>query len=224
MKKTVTILLLLSVMLSLSATTYYVGADGGMTATMVVAGEGYRDYKYSVGLGYKASVPVVIMFDKHLGLDTGISLYGKYYKSAQSIKSGSTSQDNFVLDVKNGFLEFPIALRAILPIGSSIDAYFSLGGYVGWWLYGVRSGSVMNMNDEKESVSEMTDLSYYNRLDAGISTKIGCGYSFDSFRLYGENEFAFSLTDMNKAQKYGAFPIHNITYSVTLGLLWRIDK
>ncbi len=222
MKKTVTILLLLSVMLSLSAATYYVGADGGMTANTVISGDGYRNYKYDARVGYRASLPVVVMFTDNLGLDTGIAVYGKYYNASQTVMNGIKSQENYNLNINNVFIELPLAFRASLPLGASFDAYFSVGGYLGWWIYGQRTGSVINMNEVKENVNEKTNLSYYNRLDAGASTKIGFGYSFSSFRAYVESECALSITDMNRSQTYGSFPIHNFTYAVTLGLLWRV--
>lgn len=85
MKRTFAILMLFSVMLTLSAATYYVGAEGGLAVNTVVAGKGYRNYKYSAEIGFKSSIPVVIMFTDNLGLDTGLAMYGKNYKSYQTV-------------------------------------------------------------------------------------------------------------------------------------------
>lgn len=226
MKKIVTILMLFFVMVTLcatSATTYYVGAEGGLTINRVVAGKGYRNYKYSTGMGYKASVPVVIMFTDNLGLDTGLSMYGKNYKSSQTVLVDGKDQVNYNLEVTNGFLELPVSFRASISL-DNFDFYITAGGYMGLWLYGNRSGTVVNANEKTESVNETTDLSLYNRFEAGLNTKIGAAINFGSFKGYAQYEYSFALTDMNKGQKYGAYPIHNSTSSFTLGLLWGINK
>lgn len=211
-------------LVSLNAATYYVGADGGATLSTAVAGKGYRNYTYSYGVGYKAGVPFVVMFNDNLGIKTGVSMYGKYYRYSQTVTGYSGEpQTNFLLSIKNGFLEFPIALKADLPL-NGFDLYFTAGGYVGAWLYGNRSGSVHNGNSKAENVSEDTDLNLYNRFDAGVSVSVGGGIEFGQFVGYVEGEYALSLTDMNKSQKFGSFPVHNSTFAVTLGLLWGINK
>lgn len=223
MKRTFAILMLFSVMLTLSAATYYVGAEGGLAVNTVVAGKGYRNYKYSAEVGFKSSVPVLIMFTDNLGLDTGLAMYGKNYKSYQTVTVDGKKQVNYNLEVNNGYLELPIAFRASLPI-KNFNFYLSVGGYMGAWLYGSRSGTVVNGNDKVEEVNETTDLSLYNRFDAGLLARIGADVGFGAFKLYAQYEYAFSVTDMNKSQKYGAYPIHNSTFSITLGALWGINK
>lgn len=223
MKKTIVILMLILASFSLSAAVYYVGAEGGVTLNSVIAGKGYRDYKYNLGVGYKASLPFVITFTDNLGLETGLSVYGKYYKYSQEVSTGNSKQMNFNLDVRNGFLTLPIAFRLSFPV-SSFDIYTTLGGYMGFWVYGNRSGVVINGNSEKESVNEYTDLSLYNIFDAGVRASIGAGMNFGHFFGYLQGEYCLSLTDMNKAQKYGSYPIHNSTFLVTLGILWGINK
>ncbi len=224
MKKVVTLFFLVLVTFSLSATVCYVGAEGGVAFSSVVASKGYRDYEYKMGVGYKASIPVVIKFTENIGLDTGVSVYGKYYKYSQDVVgNNSKKQTNFDLDIKNGFVTFPVALRLSYPI-SRFDIYTSLGGYLGVWAYGNRSGKVINGNDKSENVSEKTDLTLYNRFDSGVRVSVGTGVKFGSFYGYLQWEYDFSLTDMNKRQKYGAYRMHNSTFLVTLGLLWGINK
>lgn len=223
MKKTITILILFSVMLSLNATTYYVGADGGLTINSIVAGEGYRKYEYSAQLGYKASVSVVIMFTDNLGLNTGLAMYGKNYKGFQTVSVDGENQENYNLEINNGFLEFPVAFRASISL-QRFDFYGIAGGYMGLWLYGNRSGKVMNGNNKAQDVNESIDFSLYNRFEAGLIATTGVAINFGCFKGYAQYEYSFSLTDMNKSQKHGSFPIHNSTSSITLGLLWGINK
>ncbi len=215
----------LFVMLTLCATstTYYVGVEGGLTINSVVAGKGYRNYKYSKEIGYKAAVPVVIMFTDNLGLDTGLVMYGKNYKGSQTVRVDNNNQVNYNLEITNGFLELPVAFRASMSL-NSFDFYITAGGYMGFWLYGNRSGTVVNANNKTEDVNETTDLSLYNRFEAGLTAKAGTAVNFGAFKGYAQYEYSFALTDMNKGQKYGAYPIHNSTSSFTLGLLWGINK
>ncbi len=217
-KLTVFCIFLLSLM-SLSAAVYYVGADGGVTFNSVIAGKGYRDYKYDYSVGYKAEVPVVISFNDYLAFESGVSIYGKNYKYSQSVKD----QVNFDYTINNGFLSFPFSLKVSYPI-KDFSLFLSLGGYMGGWLYGSREGTAVSQNDREVDVSEKTDLSHYNRFDAGIRVRIGAGYEFYCIKVYTAVEYLYSLSDMNKRQKYGSYPIHNSTFALTLGLLYRINN
>lgn len=213
-------LVLLSV--SLSAATYHIGYEGGVTLNSVIAGKGYRDYKYSMGVGYKASIPFVVEFNDNLGLETGLSLYGKYYKYSQTVAiSSDNKQTNFDYEVRNDFIIFPLCVRFTLPV-SDFELYTTLGGYMGVWGHGNRSGSVININEKKESVSEETDLSLYNMFDAGLRATLGAGVNFGPFLGYLQGEYSFSLTDMNKWQRHGAYHIHNSSFVISLGLLLRV--
>lgn len=224
MKKTIILLSLLLTALTLSAATFYTGAEGGLTFNSIAASKGYRSYDYGMAMGFKASVPVVVTFSDNLGLETGISFYSRNYSYSQNVKNDSGEmQSNFDLVIQNGFITLPVMFRFSIPAGD-FDFYTSLGGFAGFWLYGKRDGSVRNGNDRTEEVSERTDLSLYNRFEAGVSLKIGADMNFGSFRGYVEGEYDFSLTDMNKDQKYGAYRVHNSTFSVTLGILWGINK
>lgn len=223
MKKPIVILTLLSVMLGLSAASYYVGAEGGVTFNTVIAGKGYRSYEYDWAVGCKASLPFVVQFNDNFALETGLSLYGKSYSYLQKVDASGEKQTNFDLSVKNGFMSIPLLLRVYIPVGK-FDFYAAAGGWLGFWAYGSRKGSVMNGNDKSESVEEKTDLSLYNRFDAGVSAKLGFDVDFGPVRGYVEGEYGLTLTDMNVRQKHGSFPVHNSTFSLTVGALMEIAK
>ena len=223
MKKTIVLLSLLLSVLTLSAATYYVGAEGGVTFNTVAAAKGYRNYKYSAAVGYKVSLPFVVTFNDNLGLETGISVYAKNHKYSQNVSASGTEQRNFDLSISNGFVTLPLLFRFTIPV-KQFDIYASVGGYAGYWVYARKTGVVLNGNSKDENVDTMTDLSLYNRIDAGLCAKIGGGISFGQFRGYIEGEYDFSLTSMNKGQKYGDYRIHNSTFCVTLGILWGINK
>ena len=220
MKKFIVFCVFLFVLMNLSAVDYHIGANGGVTFNTVVAGKGYRDYTYDYRTGYKAGVPFVVSFNDYFGLESGIAVYGKNYRYTQSVEYNN--QTNFDYVIRNGFLSFPLSVYASYPM-KDFFVFLSLGGYVGVWLYGSREGTAFNQNDRKVDVSEKIDFSYYNRFDGGIRLCLGAGYEFHSFEIYTAFEYLYSISDMNKRQKYGSFPIHNSTFSITLGLLYRIN-
>ncbi len=217
------IITLLTVMLSLGAASYYAGMDGGVTFNTVIAGTGYRSYEYDWGTGYRFSFPFVVTFNDNIALETGLAMYGKNYRYFQNTESGSVKQTNFDLTVENGFISFPLLLRYYLPLGN-FDFYTAIGGWMGVWVYGSREGFVVNANSKKESVDEKTNLSLYNRFDAGAALKLGVDVDFGSCRAYVEGEYGLSLTDMNKNQKHASYPVHNSTFSVTFGCLMEVGK
>lgn len=223
MKKIVMLLVALLFVTSLSASTYYVGFDSGLVVTNIIAGSGYRNYEYKESSGYKVSVPIVMMFTDNFGLDTGVSLNWKNYNKSQTVKASGETQKNFDLDVRNCYLEFPIAFRSSVTI-DELDLYCSVGGFLGALLYGDRTGQVINMNGTSEKVSEKTDLSLRNRFDAGVSVKLGAGINMGRFKFYYDVEYDYSLTDNFIWQRNGANHIHNSTYALTFGLLWGINK
>lgn len=223
MKRIIAIIVFSAVMLTLGAATYYVGAEGGVTTNTVISGGGYRNYEYSWAPGYKASVPVIVEFNDTFALETGLSMYGKYYISSQMVTSGSYSFETYNLKVRNGFLELPASLRLTFRTNIA-DLYVSVGGYMGLWLYGSRSGKVMNLGAYYENVDEVTDLSLYNRFDAGLNAKYGFALNIGAFKIYAAIEMTYSLTDLNAGQKYNSSPLHNFTYSPQMGFLWGINK
>ena len=223
MKKLIVISALLCAVLTLSAATVYVGAEGGVTFNTVLAAKGYRDYSYSPAAGYKVSVPVVVTFNDNMGLETGLAVYAKNHGYSQTVSASGTRQTNFDLSISNGFVILPLLFRFSIPV-KQFDIYASVGGFAGCWVYARKAGFVLNGNAKKENVDTMTDLSLYNRIDAGVSAKLGCDINFTSFQGYIQGEYDLSLTDMNRSQKHGGYITHNSTFCVTLGILWGINK
>ncbi len=223
MKRIIVICVLLGTLMSLSAAGYYLGADGGVTFNTVVAGKGYRNYKYDYRVGYKAEVPFLVTFNDYVGLESGVAIYDKNYRYYQKVDVGSSTQVNFDYIIRNGFLSFPLSFRASFPI-DDFSLFLSLGGYLGVWLYGGREGTAVNQNDIEVKVKDNVDFSAYNRFDGGLRLRVGADYSFYSFRIYTAFEYLYSLTDMNKKQRNGAYPIHNSTFSITLGILYRFNS
>ncbi len=224
MKKTMILLLLTLAICSLSAATVYVGGELGINSNSIIAGRGYSGYEYSAAVGADFSVPVVVEFTPNIALQTGLSLQEKAYEYTKNVKVKGETDTIFVYSVSNCFVELPLALRMSINFGGSRwGAFCTVGGYLGYWAYGTRSGNAYGFTSVRP-VEEETDLSLYNRFEAGVSLAGGVDVEFGSYDAYLLFGYSLSLTDMNKSQKYASYPVHNSTVSVAAGLLWGINK
>ena len=235
MKRLVTLLTLVLVALSLSAAvTYSVGVEGGADYNTIIAGKGYRDYTYSGKISYTVSVPVVVEFTPSLGLQTGVTFAEKDYHYGRTLSytdtSGETSSIRTIdYILYNGFLELPVAFRYTLNFGEDSDwaVYATAGGYLGYWLKGRRTGSILGSSlvGATENIDEAVNFDYYNRFEAGVNASLGVKWQFsEKFDAHVQIGYSLSLTDMNKYQKHGSYPIHNSTVTVSGGLMWGINK
>lgn len=233
MKKLITLMAVLLVVLSLGAEVKYsVGFEAGPDYNMVIAGKGYRNYEYKGGLNLTASVPVLIEFTPSLGLQTGISYSEKQYDYKRAAKN-SLMGSAYVVDtidytLYNEFLELPVAFRYTFNFGESDWAvYGTAGGFVGWWLRGRRMGLAYSTALEAglTQIDESVNFDYYNRFEAGINASVGVRWQFaQKWEAHVQFGYSLALTDMNRYQKHGAYPIHNSTFSITGGIMWGINK
>lgn len=224
MKKTMTLLLLTLALCSLSAATVYVGGEVGLNSNSIIAGSGYSGYEYSGGRGVDISLPVVVEFTPNIALQTGASFQMKGYGYMKNVTIKGEKTEILEYSVMNSFVEVPLALRLSLSFGGSRwGAFATLGGYCGYWVYGYRTGDAYGLTSVRP-VEEKTDLSLYNRFEAGLSAAVGADVEFGSFDAYLLVGYSISLTDMNKSQKYASYPMHNSTVTVAAGLLWGVNK
>lgn len=224
MKKTMTLLLLTLALCSLSAATVYVGGEVGINSNSVIAGSGYSGYEYSHGKGLDISVPVVVEFTPNIALQTGASFQMKGYGYMKNVTIKGEKTEILEYSVMNSFVEVPLALRLSLSFGGSRwGAFATLGGYCGYWAHGYRTGEAYGLTSVRPA-EEDTDLSLYNRFEAGLSAALGADVEFGSFDAYLLVGYSISLTDMNKSQKYASYPVHNSTVTVAAGLLWGVNK
>lgn len=224
MKKTMTLLLLTLALCSLSAAAVYVGGEVGINSNSIIAGSGYSGYEYSGGRGVDISLPVVVEFTPNIALQTGASFQMKGYGYMKNVTIKGEKTEILEYSVMNSFVEVPLALRLSLSFGGSRwGAFATLGGYCGYWVYGYRTGDAYGLTSVRP-VEEKTDLSLYNRFEAGLSAAVGADVEFGSFDAYLLVGYSISLTDMNKSQKYASYPMHNSTVTVAAGLLWGVNK
>lgn len=224
MKKTMTLLLLALALTSLSAATVYVGGEVGINSNYIIAGSGYSGYEYLSAGGLDIRVPVVVEFTPNIALETGASFQTKPYGYTKSVTVKGEKNDIFGYDEVNSFIEIPLSLRLSIDFGGSRwGAFATLGGYCGYWVYGFRTGVAYGLTSGRP-VEEKTDLSYYNRFEAGLSASVGADVEFGSFDAYLLVGYSIALTDMNKSQKYASYPVHNSTVTVAAGLLWGVNK
>ncbi len=224
MKKTMTLLLLTLALCSLGAATVYVGGELGINSNSVIAGSGYSGYEYSPSAGAGIAVPVTVEFTPHIALQTGLTFQWKAYGYTKNVTIKGEKNTIFSYGVNNGFMELPLALRLSINFGESRwGAFCTAGGYLGFWTYGERAGDAFGFTSVRP-VEEETDLSLYNRFEAGVSLSGGIDVEFGKYEAYLLLGYSISLTDMNKSQKHASYPVHNSTVAVAAGILWGINK
>ncbi len=230
MKKTFFMALMVLTALTLGAAAVHVGAEAGFDYNSVIAGSDYKDYRYGGKGSMTASVPVIVEFKDGMGLETGLRVLSKKYDYSRSYdyKNPSSKTNSSIsmvsYTVRNLFIELPLAFRASVDLGKhGISLFGTLGGFAGWWIMNERNGSVYGFTNT-ESVRDSLDLSLYNRFEAGVEFSLGTAVTLGVFDIFCRAQYSVTLTDMNKAQTYGSYPVHNSTLSVTTGLLWGFNK
>ena len=224
MKKTLTVILLALTLSCLGAATVYIGGEGGLTLNSIIAGKGYGGYEYNTKASSSFSIPVVVEFTPSFGLQTGVSFVTKSYDYTKTVTTKGVASTILGYTCSNSFIEVPVAFRYSLTFGESRwGAFFTAGGFAGFWAYGNRSGQVTGFTSV-QSVDEDTDLSYYNRFQAGVSASLGVECEFGKCDAYLSFGYALTLTNLNRSQKYDSFPVHNSTMTVAAGIMWGVNR
>ncbi len=228
MKKILVTLTILTLAFSLSALGCRVGASAGLSVNSVIAGKGYRNYEYGEKSGLFLSADLVLDLDSLFGIETGIGYIGRNYTVSRKAAYAGSESTVLSYTVSNSFLLVPLQLRFTLSVlgsdgGDRLMVLSSVGGYASWWLTGRRRGKELTLSYSAD-VDEKTDLDLYNRFDGGLLTSLALvlesGDTQWNFRL----SYLLSLTDMNRHQDYGAYPIHNSTFIFSSGILWRTES
>lgn len=218
---TVLLLLTLFLMPRLNAASVSFGGEAGVTADSVIAGSGYNDYRYSQSLGFKASLPVMVLLSEHVGLKTGVAFIEKNHCYDRYVKEGSRIYHTNDLKRINGFIEVPLSFLLLLPLTPSCMISFSFGGFCGYWIYGMQEGNVLSAARETvTAVTTRTDLSNYNRLQYGLLLSAGFSMPFGRMTGVMSFEYELSLSDMNGKQKYGSYPVYNSAFICSFAVMW----
>ncbi len=224
MKKVLVILTLFLLVFPLSAIKVRAGASMGFSINSIIAGKGYRNYEYGEKPGFSFSADFVLDFTSFSGIETGIEYIGRNYSISRSAFYSGSESTVLAYTVTNSFLLVPLALRFTLPVSMNDDkdiltVFSSVGGYASFWMTGRRRGRELTLSYSAD-VDEKTDLDLYNRFDGGLAASLGLLIGKRdtqwSFRL----SYSLSLTDMNRYQRHGAYPIHNSTFVFSSGILW----
>lgn len=227
MKKTITALFFLLMVFSLSAAALSVGLEAGADWNGIIAGEGYRNYRYSNKTGFTVSIPVLLELMPSLELETGLSYTMKNYGYSRTVEDDSASVRTLDYSRYNHFIEVPVALRYTDTLGGgSVSLFASVGGFFGLWVYGSRSGYAYSISRNPGLIpfDEKTDLENYNICQAGVSASLGVKFKLsDRADSYIRAGYCLALTDLNRAQKYGSYPIHNSTVTLTGAVTWRVN-
>ncbi len=224
MKRILLLLFALLLISVLNAASVRIGGEFGLTVDSVIAGSGYKDYQYSPSVGFKASVPLTVEFGRNIGVKTGITFIEKNYDYDRYVKEDDTTYHTNDLTRYNGFLEVPLSLLILFPLDSSASAFLLFGGFGGCWIYCRQKGNVLSTSSVKDTavVPLLTDLSYYNRFQYGLLCSLGLDISWDRMSAVLSFEYALSLSDMNKRQRYGSYPIYNSAFTLSLALMGKI--
>ncbi len=227
MKKLLTSIILILACFSISATTFYIGLEAGGNYNVVIAGEGYKGYTYSNKFGASASIPLLVEFTPSLAIETGLSYSMKDFGYSRTVNNDSLSIRTLDYVRYNHFIELPLALRYTYAVlDNKLDVFASLGGFVGVWVYGLRSGYAysVSINPSLIPFSEETDLSNYNIFHSGVSASAGLKWRFSNMvDAYIRAGYSLTLTDLNKGQTCGSHPVHNSTITLIGGIMWRVN-
>ncbi len=228
MKKTIAVLLLLLAMFSLSAVSVSVGVEAGADYNGIISGEGYRNYSYSNRIGFTASVPVLVTLTPSLALETGLTYYMKNYGYSRTVEDDSAAVKTLDYNRYNHFIEIPVALRYTdtLSENGTFSLFASFGGFIGFWVYGSRSGYAYSISRTPGLLpfDEKTELENYNITQAGLESSLGVSWKLsERADAYMRAGYSITLTDLNRAQKHGSYPIHNSTVTLTGAVTWRVN-
>lgn len=227
MKRTVAVIFFILAVFSAYAVGVSSGFEAGADYNMIIAGRGYRNYAYSGKFGIAATVPVLIEFTPSLSIETGLSYYMKDYGYSRTAVDDQKEVMTLDYGCFNHFLELPLAFRYTLALqDGGLSLFASAGGFIGLWIYGSRSGYAYSVSVEPALTpfSGKTELGNYNIFHAGVSASLGLKWKFkegmDGSLRAG---YSLTLTDLNKAQRRGAYPVHNTTVSLTGAVMWRFN-
>ena len=231
MKKTVALLFIMtSALLLLSAATVSLGLEAGADYNMIKSGNGYRNYTYSDKIGAAASIPVLIEFTPSLALETGVSYYLKNFGYSRSVSEDTSSVPVKTLDYTsyNHFVELSAAFHYTYAIPQSSTLYLiaSGGGFIGFWVYGSRAGYAYSIsrNPKLTYFKDTLNLDNYSIFQAGVYASLGVKWQFSrKTSLFIRAGYSYTLTDLNKMQKYGAYPVHISTIVLSGGIMWRVN-
>lgn len=228
MKRLTPALFLILAVVSVYGSTVSIGLESGMDYNMIIAGKGYKDYIYSGKFGVLASIPVLIELTPSLALETGLSYYMKNYGYSRTVRDDSVSIKTLDYACYNHFLEFPLAFRYTWNIpGSKLSLFLSLGGFCGFWVYGSREGSIYSVSTKPGLIpfSDRTNLESYNVFHVGLLTTLGTQWKLSKrLRGYIRAGYSVMLSDLNKREKYGSYPVHNSTVTLTAALIWSFEQ
>lgn len=218
MKKTAAILVLMLILISLSAGSFYVGTDGGVGFNSIISGKNYKGYSYGSASAYYLSVPVIYEFNEWTGIESAVVLSGRNY-TLERYYQRSTVED---LRMNNVFVEVPILARFRTSAYDGLALFASVGGFLGYWAWGQQKGDAMGLAmTETTPVDQETELDRRNRFQAGVEASVGCTIDFSRLRVQFCCRYALTLTDLNLPHEKGGYPLHNSTFTVGCALMWR---
>ena len=205
------------------------GVDAGLVLNRLDAGTAYmKNYSYMPRLNFSYGLHVRYQPYKWLALRTGLYYIPKDYVLMQV---DSITIDDKIEDfargemAQNGYLNVPF--MADLSIGKKVRYQLFLGGYMGYWLNGSRSGGalpLMSVRDSYEYSEPYTfDKSRDNRFDAGLT--YGLGISIPCSKRVGIDvnmHWYYGLTDLQKRLSRQHNPQYYTSFLLLVGATYTL--
>ncbi len=229
-KRLLTLVSLSLVAFSLSAASFFVGAEAGGDLNFIRAGKGYREYKYKPYVGASLALPVSVEINDYLSIDASARFVWKNYQYQRSATDTNSKGEEITaktidFKLRNIYFELPITVNySFLILSDESKVFVGAGGYLGYWISSSRKGGMLDEDFGKlANVSDHPDLSYSNRFQYGLIARGGYIFDTESFRNTISIEYDFALSSLNKSEKVNNFPTYNSSVTVAYSLLWRVQ-
>lgn len=198
----------------------YLGPKGGVSLN-TVSGNTPAATDKKMTLGYQFGAALNYQFGNVFSLQPEV-LYLK-----KGVRYESTITDDFAQRATS-YLEVPILAKAQLG-GEKFKGYAVLGPYVGYWVGGKTTASVLGVetDDSIDFDNDLDDDGYrHNRIDLGLSGGLGMQYTVWKGNIFLDARYGFGLFDTNKyeTEPDGYKTVANRNIQVSIGYMFRLSK
>ena len=211
---------------------WYVGIETGANRNYLISNTADKPFfDYEPSNGFSVGVPVRYAFPK-LSWFGGIQAVPSFVQKNYRIQRTGYYEPMYQ-QTTNSYFELPV--MAQFRFGGNINKKHSLygmlnlGGYGGYWMSSHVEGRTLSpmdpvnyqSYDEKYTFSEEKD----NRFELGGLAGIGIQYMPGKKYVFSvEGRYTPSFTDQQKAYSENQVPRYNDTYSLLVGVQYRLGK
>ena len=210
---------------------FYVGIEAGANRNWLTTNTKDKPFfEYEASNGFSIGMPIRYEFPK-------VSWFGGIVATPTYIQKNYRMQRTGFYEPQyqqntNGFIELPVMAQfrfgGMISKTQSLHGILNLGGYGGYWLTGhVEGRAISPMDpsnyqsyDEAYTFSEEKD----RRFQFGGLAGIGLQYMPNrKYVITMEGRYSPSFSDMQKAYSENQVPRYNDTYSLLLGVQYKLS-